>query len=289
VRQTYEEVQATRPAERMARIADEIAAARPDLVGLQEAARYATKSSLEAAEVVELDFVQLILDALRARGLGYHVVDGATSLNFDRSLPDDTVPVARQIHFTDRDVVLARDDVATRDAANGRFAQLLGVRIGIFSLQVPRGWGAVTADVNGATVRFVNTHLEAIADPTGVREAQARELATIAGASSPPTLVVGDFNSPPAEATGAYGIVTGAGFTDAWAGLHPNVAGLTCCLDPTLTDAADPLETRIDLVLYRSAFTPLSADVVGEDAGDRTASGLWPSDHAGVVAALRAP
>jgi hypothetical protein len=46
-------------------------------------------------------------------------------------------------------------------------------------------------------------------------------------------------------------------------------------------------------VLFRNTLsvTPnlcgLDADVVGDELGDRTPSGLWPSDHAGVVATLR--
>jgi hypothetical protein len=32
-----------------------------------------------------------------------------------------------------------------------------------------------------------------------------------------------------------------------------------------------------------------SARVVGDQPGDRTPGGLWPSDHAGLVATLRIP
>jgi hypothetical protein len=39
-------------------------------------------------------------------------------------------------------------------------------------------------------------------------------------------------------------------------------------------------------VLFRGALDALDADVVGEELSDRTPSGLWSSDHAGVVAAL---
>ena len=40
-------------------------------------------------------------------------------------------------------------------------------------------------------------------------------------------------------------------------------------------------------VLFRQNLCALDADVVGDELNDRTASGLWPSDHAGVVADLR--
>ena len=42
----------------------------------------------------------------------------------------------------------------------------------------------------------------------------------------------------------------------------------------------------LDLILFRGPFKVDDVDVVGEDPDDRTESGLWPSDHAGVVATL---
>jgi len=42
-------------------------------------------------------------------------------------------------------------------------------------------------------------------------------------------------------------------------------------------------------VFLRGPFTPVAADVVGEESADRTPGGLWPSDHAGVVATLASP
>ena len=47
------------------------------------------------------------------------------------------------------------------------------------------------------------------------------------------------------------------------------------------------LSLRIDLVLTRGAVSVQDIKVVGDRAIDRTSSGLWPSDHAGLVATLR--
>ena len=51
----------------------------------------------------------------------------------------------------------------------------------------------------------------------------------------------------------------------------------------------DRLNRRIDHVFIREGdgFAPIQADVVGEEEADRTPSGLWPSDHAGVTASVR--
>jgi endonuclease/exonuclease/phosphatase family metal-dependent hydrolase len=56
-----------------------------------------------------------------------------------------------------------------------------------------------------------------------------------------------------------------------------------------LTAPRAPLTKRVDLVLTRGGFDTVSAAVVGEQLADRTPSGLWPSDHAGVVATLQLP
>jgi endonuclease/exonuclease/phosphatase family metal-dependent hydrolase len=105
---------------------------------------------------------------------------------------------------------------------------------------------------------------------------------------------VGDFNSdasggpvtgvPPMTAT--YGEVLAAGFEDAWAKQHPANTGLTCCFAADLRDPAPAFTSRIDLVLTRGRFEVENAKVIGAAEADRLPSGLWPSDHAGVVATL---
>jgi hypothetical protein len=56
---------------------------------------------------------------------------------------------------------------------------------------------------------------------------------------------------------------------------------------PDLRNKAVNVTRRLDLGLVRDGFCALDADVVGEELTDSTPSGLWPSDHAGVVATLR--
>ena len=46
------------------------------------------------------------------------------------------------------------------------------------------------------------------------------------------------------------------------------------------------LRSRIDFIFLKNGWQPLVVDVVGEEQNDRTATGLWPSDHAGVSAML---
>ena len=102
--QTWAAVQATRPAERMGAIADEIVAADPDAVGLQEVTTWTTfaynpLNGTTSNPTVEYDFLDLLLDALAERGAGYHEVVGAT-------LTDPDNPLTSRI-----DLVLYSDEV----------------------------------------------------------------------------------------------------------------------------------------------------------------------------------
>src|SRR5262249_1307352 len=107
-------------------------------------------------------------------------------------------------------------------------------------------------------------------------------------ASTPlPVILVGDFNSRADGAgTASYGLLRGAGFDDAWSQTHPNEPGNTFGHDADLRNATADFTQRIDLVLYRGDLRALDADVGGDEVADRTSSGLWPSDHGGVVAVL---
>jgi len=110
-----------------------------------------------------------------------------------------------------------------------------------------------------------------------------------------PVIWVGDFNSDADGGGAAYLAARGAGFTDLWPVAHPHDPGLTNGPNDGVgaLDAAGVLvpypslvfDKRIDLVLLRDRFARLHdvhAAILGNLPGDRTATGLWPSDHAAV-------
>ena len=280
--------------ERAAALAAEIEAAQPELIGLQEAVLVRTQRPMDGpatpATTVDLDFVQILLDALAARGLHYEVVVQAVGLDIE-------VPTALgfDLRHTDREVILARADLKTADlelsnAQGGSFVAncvfptpLLG------RITIRRSWVSVDAKVRGQEFRMVSTHLDGDCLPyTGFQQAQAAELLAGPAATDLPLLLVGDLNSP-GDGTGVtYNNLMTAGFSDAWtqAGSGPD---LTCCQAADLLNVASTLNRRIDFVLFRGEFTALEADVVGEESSDMTPSSMWPSDHAGVVAVLQVP
>jgi endonuclease/exonuclease/phosphatase family metal-dependent hydrolase len=269
-------------------IADEIAAAKPDLVGLQEATLYRTDFPPDGpatpAATVAYDYLDLLLEALADRGLSYERV--AVFNGTDVELPAG-LPPTLDVRFTDRIALLARTDEKTADLKlsnpqSGRYPTALMLNTVFGQLTAPRGWTSVDVKIRGKSFRFVNTHLEAFA--AAVRNPQAAQLLAGPAATELPIVVVGDFNSGPGFDLGAYGILLAGGFSDAAAG-----AGVTCCHKNDLHEANAPLTKRVDLVLTRGGFDTVSADVLGEQLADRTPSGLWPSDHAGVVATLQLP
>ncbi len=119
-----------------------------------------------------------------------------------------------------------------------------------------------------------------------VQASQALELRTELQATELPIILVGDLNSAAdGSSTETYADFRDAGYGDAWAvvGSGP---GHTCCHDVDLMNATPELAKRIDYVLYLGGVEAIAAQVVGDEVADITPGGLWPSDHAGVVATL---
>lgn len=286
---------------RAAAWADEIATARPHLVGLQEAASYWRQAPGDflvgnPAPALELqyDFVALLLAELTARGTPYYIAAVSPAMHIE--LPMLRPTGLEDIRMLMRDVVLARADVTTRNPQVGTFAVKLELSVAGMPLVIPRGWASVDAVIGGRQIHFVTTHLEAF-HPLA-QQAQATELTTLLDGRRRPTVLVGDLNSPAdGSGTASYAIVTGAGFADVWPQANGSDPGYTCCQASDLRNTESRLNHRIDFVLVRDALPqeepPIVGEVrawlIGEESADRLSSGLWPSDHAGVVAALRLP
>lgn len=294
-------VHATDFGERGEAIADQIAAARPDLLGLQEAALWRIQSpgdilqgGTTPATDVAYDFVQILLAELAERGTPYRVVVSLDQM--DAELPSIT---GDDIRLTDRDVILARADLpcgmlTVLRTDEGHFEDLVEIPVGGAGGPVVtlfRGWVAADVFVRGRLFRFLNAHLEDVPF-VAIQEAQARELLAGPADVRLPVVLLGDFNSDAiGPGTDSYEILLAGGFVDAWSERNPLDPGATWGHAPDLRNPMPNLTQRLDLVLFRdrvlTRFRPVAAFVVGEELGDRTATGMWPSDHAGVVAKLR--
>jgi endonuclease/exonuclease/phosphatase family metal-dependent hydrolase len=273
-------VQRTDFATRALALADEVESARPDLIGLQEAAVW------RAGDAVASDHLELLEAEFRRRGLHYRRV--AAKVNGDVALPS---AAGFTVGLTDREAILAREDpngdeLVLSNLQTGDFVNTLSLHTAQGTFALARGWMAIDASLGGTSVRFINTHLEVAAPraAAAVQLAQAGELVDGPARTLLPVVLLGDFNSRPGTPT--YTSLRAAGFDDAWTGANPEgCPGLTCCHATSLNDPADVLRKRIDLILTRGGITATACFVVGDQPDDFRA-GLWPSDHAGVVATL---
>jgi endonuclease/exonuclease/phosphatase family metal-dependent hydrolase len=287
---TYEEVAASNIPERAAALAREIRDAQPDLVGLQEVSIWRTGPLFDPrpARKVAFDPLRSLLEELDRLGLHYAPV--AIVTDFDFELPST---LGIDIRRTDRDVLLVR--IGSGVTVSNVQARTFDTKLPFVSpllgqLEVPSGWISADVKIRGEQFRFVTTHLDNLSPL--VRLGQAFELSQGPTNTELPVVLLGDFNSD-AESSdpdqnGAYQLLLGAGFLDAWSAAHPGVSGFTWPLhdeDP-FTPFSTPSQ-RIDLVLFRGLNQVLSAELIGNETSDLTPSGLWPSDHAGVVVTLR--
>lgn len=265
-------------------IADEIAAARPEVVGLQEAFtwRFRTAAQTPAEADVVFDYVDLLLRALADRDVHYRAA--ATVTLFDFEAPIVTPAGLAFVRATDHGVILAREDVTAVNPEANVFSTLLPVNVfgAPQPISIPRGWVSVDVKDQGEWYRFVSVHLESF--HPGVRVAQAQELATALASVPGRLILVGDLNSLPG--TEGAAVLVASGLIDLWPAVHPGEPGFTSPYPEDLTIAEIELDERIDYVMFRGEIVPLAAEVVGTELADRV-GGLWPSDHAGAVATLR--
>jgi endonuclease/exonuclease/phosphatase family metal-dependent hydrolase len=275
---------------RVEAIADAIASARPHAVGLQEVSEINIDlRPLGVPVAVSQNFLAMVQDALARRGLHYTVA--GTSTNINVSL------VSGLVRLTDRDALLVDAERVSVSAASGQnFAVNLGpVAPGISLI---RGWVWARTTINGQAYAFATAHTEAnlAGAPVGlleqIRAAQVGEMIASFGAGER-VVLMGDLNDKPGSPM--YNLLQSTGFTDTWAALRPGAQGLTCCHAADLSDAVAGFDQRIDYVFTRGVAQSDgklfgAIDRYGEVPADRVAgpaSRLWPSDHAGLIAALR--
>lgn len=301
VTQVLATMTATNFPERADALAKEIAEKRPHLVGLQEV--YQTSLDNVTGTPPFSDLLQDLLAALAANGASYYVVGEVQNLSVAIDVPGLGVVRAK-----DRDVVLARADVAASVVAvPGCRASIDGCNYHVFAplpsiagpINNERGFLIVDATIDGQAFRLVNTHLEIPEISPVVQALQTFELVSVLDAITPPSLpivVLGDINSAPTDGDvitpigvigSPYRQLVRAGYQDTWT-LRPGKSpGLTCCQAGDLLNTDSQLFKRVDVILARGHLADVHANVVGNDPDQRTSSGLWPSDHAGVVTRLR--
>lgn len=286
-------------------LAAEIAASKPDLVGLQEVATWRRGPyefgalGQSNAPTVEIDFLKLLRAELKQRKAPYAVVRKQQEADVEGpSFPGaDPSVSSSDVRLTIHDVLLRRKGskvVITRRFSQNYVNELVVGFSGI-SFTFKRGLVGADARLGKKKFRIIDTHLES--QGVAFTQAQAQELLTgPAAVTGRPVIVTCDCNSDP-DTTSAAANVPDKSAYQTLTGQAPysGIGGLP------LTDAGDPgptsgfnetvddadtkgLTKRIDLILTRGTRT---VSIKRTGITKRTPGGLWPSDHAGVIAKLK--
>ena len=284
----WAQVQANDFPTRARAIAREIAGAKPDFVGFQEAVLYRTQTppdfTATPATTVALDYVAELRKALVARHLKYRFL--AIAPWTDAELPAGS-PATMDIRLTVRDALLVRIDRRLRIGRVHKVQYATTTPLFGGLVTAKRGYIYADATMGGRIFRVATTHLESFDNDTQV--AQGQELGAALSVGKLPTVLLGDLNSrADGSGTPTHANLLALGFKDAWTEAHPNDIGLTCCHGDDLRDLGGPFYSRIDYVLLKNGFRAVAAGIVGQKPSDRV-GGLWPSDHAGVWARLTLP
>ena len=280
---------------RIGRIADIIIQKQPHVVGLQEVVRLALnntdvdKSLTNPSEICVEDFLEILMEALAKQGHPYQLA--GIVINADLTVPvkpfemKKSGQIARSLHAIDRDVILVRSDVSVLDTVSASYQDTMKIPF-LNSWPLNRGYVSVSVKIDGKAIRVVNTHLEVpLHSCADIQLSQAQELIRFIEHSDDPVILMGDFNAVPDSEV--YQLLTAANLNDGWLSTRSELDGATCCFDASLVDNLEGLDRRIDYIFAKSGQKVKVKDThnierVAISEQEKTASGLYPSDHAGL-------
>ncbi len=309
--------------ERAKVLAAEIVDTKPQIVSLQEVYNFTLNGQNGAPPF--RDYLTDLMAALAEQGADYKVA--AIVKNVDISVPlDENFVVGvtdRDVILARGDITTSVVPFANvckayslpccaKSSVDGCIYQVVAtVTISGNSIALDRGFVAVDALLGDTLVRFVDSHLELPGrelDPANpglasiIQAAQAVELiSTLTQFPNPQgakIIVSSDINSTPLDQTidlEPYGQIVPpymqfvrAGYVDAWTLRPGNPSGFTCCQAENLLNQESILSDRRDVAFSREMpYDIVKVNLVGNEERDKTPSGLWPSDHAGVVTRMQ--
>ena len=302
----YNQLERTDYPQRAVALAAEIKKAKPDLIGLQEVAKWHTQTpsdlggppigpgTIPAADL-KYDFLATLEDELDALGEDYKVA--GVQQEFTGELPADINGVNEpgtvagedlDVRLTMHDAILVRKGAKAKKFDSANYENAFQTDISGIPVTADRGWTSVEAQVGKAKFKFVNTHLESF-DDGSIKKAQVEELLKKPLKGKGTHIVVGDFNSDPADSGPqgeAYAAMEKAGYQ------RRVLPGFTFGHTADVNDPNDAagFDTTIDHVFVNDKKIKLvkkGSALVGNTV--MTPGGLWPSDHLGVVSRLSVP
>jgi hypothetical protein len=295
----------------------EIEQKKPDLIGIQEGAWWRTgpPPTIEApyaqgpdgnftATTDKYNFLQILLDALKDRGLRYKIAVEKVEFDFEAPTDYDGNPSTGlfggevMARLTMRDAILVNKDskvkAKLKKPQSGTYSSLFTPKIAGIDVPVTRGWTAGDVTVKKGKgknevkrkFRFVNTHFEAFDDETQVPSIRAQQATEVVNgpASKKRTIMLGDFNSDvPGVQPGdqqAFQVILDAGFKR-----RATSDPLSCCVSNLFTSPPSEFDHQVDHIV--SNMGKKAKLVNSSVTGLEQVNGIYSSDHAGVFSKLK--
>ena len=214
----WDQVKKTDFNKRAPKLAAEVIAKKPDVIGLQEATIWFCKKNLFSKRTEVFNFTKQFLDATKAQGTEYVLAqkEGKTALNTGYSIaavpfvtmvsdPETFQPLFGQdkaaCGFEIADALAIRADLASKvlKVGNTEYEQTYTIVPTIMTIY--RGYTWADIQIGNTPVRFVTTHLESLWDKNKVPNAaiQVQQLINDLKETKMPVVVMGDFNSDPRD------------------------------------------------------------------------------------------
>lgn len=199
---------------RAPKLAAELASAKPDVVGIQEATMWYCKKDLWSSRVKVFDYLQLLTDATKQTGVSYSVASSRGQRAFNPGYSIAAIPYLTKVTdpdlfpsifkektaycgFTIGDAILVRNDRVSdiRQVGNSEYDASYAIVPTLMTIY--RGYSWLDIKQGSSVVRVVTTHLESIfdADKTPNSVLQSQQLVSDLRATHIPTIVLGDFNA----------------------------------------------------------------------------------------------
>ena len=214
----WDQVKATDFNNRAPKLAAEVIAERPDVIGIQEATIWYCKKSAWSKRTEVFNFTEQFLAAIKAQGQDYVLAskDGVTALNTGYSIaaipfvtmvndPEIFQPLFGQdkaaCGFEIADALVIRGDLSGKVLAVGNTEYEASYTVVPTIMTIYRGYSWADIEIGNTPVRFVTTHLESLWDENKVPNAakQAQQLITDLKETRNPIVIMGDFNSDPRD------------------------------------------------------------------------------------------
>lgn len=214
----WDQVKKTDFNKRAPKLAEEVIAKKPDVVGIQEATIWFCKKNIFSKRTEVFNFTRQFLAATKEQGVEYVLAqkDGKTALNTGYSIaavpfvtmvndPETFQPLFGQdkaaCGFEIADALAIRADLANKvlKVGNTEYEQTYTIVPTIMTIY--RGYTWADIQIGNTPVRFVTTHLESLWDDNKVPNSaiQAKQLISDLKNTKMPVIVMGDFNSDPRD------------------------------------------------------------------------------------------